>query len=124
MQKNVLHERQTLELLEVETLGAVNLVNETMFRRKSRSFFTMTFFEQQKFNLLREENEGFSKTIIELNQGNISPANIKTVMENIQKLIGYFSIDPNRLLDLILAAFENNVRNLAYLTLLKEFGSK
>lgn len=45
MQKNVLNERQALEILEVETLGAVNLVNENVFNRKSRSFFTMTFFE-------------------------------------------------------------------------------
>ena len=39
-------------------------------------------------------------------------------------MIGYFSIDPNRLLDLILSAFENNVRNLSYLDLLKGFGTK
>lgn len=59
-----------------------------------------------------------------MNQGNICEDNIDIVLQNIQKLIGYFSIDPNRLLDLILSAFENNVRNLSYLTLLKEFGSK
>ena len=124
MQKNVLNERQALEILECNTLGAMNLVNGDMFNRKSRSFYTMTFFEQQKFNLLREENEGFSKLIVELNQVNIGSSNIEVVTKNIQKLVGYFSIDPNRLLDLVLSAHENNVRNLSYLELLRKFGSK
>ena len=98
-------------------------VIEDTFTKKNRGFFTRTYFEQQKFNLLREENEGFSKLIIELNQGNIGQDNIKVVKQNIQSLIGYFSLDPNRLIDLLLSAFENSVENLAYLSLLKEFGT-
>ena len=71
---------------------------------------------------MREENEGFSKLIIELNQENIDPQTVGQVKENIQKLVGYFQLDPNRLLDLILASFQNNVQNLTYLELIKEFG--
>lgn len=54
---------------------------------------------------MREENEGFSKLIIELNQENIDASTVNQVKENIQKLVGYFQLDPNRLLDLILSSF-------------------
>jgi THO complex subunit 2 len=123
-QKNVISQRQALEILEAKTLGAIAYVNEQNFVMKNRSFFTRTYFEQQKFNLLREENEGFAKLIIELNQGNIGEDNIRVVKQNIQSLIGYFSLDPNRLIDLLLSAFENNVQNLSYLSLLREFGTR
>ena len=39
---------------------------------------------------MREENEGFSKLIIELNQENIDQSTVSQVKENIQKLVGYF----------------------------------
>ena len=42
---------------------------------------------------------------------------------NVQQLIGYFSLDPSRTLDILLSAFQNNTTNLAYFPLLKEFGS-
>ncbi len=46
-------------------------------------------YKQQKFNLLREENEGYSKLVVELNQdftdSGLTP---KIVHENIKALIG------------------------------------
>ena len=79
-------------------------------------------YEQNKFNLLREENEGFAKLIVELNQSNIDMSNVETVRKNIQDLIGFFNLDPNRVADLIIDAFENNVWNEeVYLALLKNF---
>jgi THO complex subunit 2 len=68
-------------------------------------------YEQQKFNLLREENEGFAKLIVELNQCNINPSIIDNVKCNIEALIGFFNLDPNRVLDIILDSFENNIWN-------------
>ena len=85
---------------------------------------TQKHFTQIKFNLLREENEGFSKLIVEISQLNINAANVKVVIQNIQKLIGFFSLDPSRIIDLILTAFENNINNLSYIELLNEFGNK
>ena len=82
-------------------------------------------FEQQKYNLLREENEGFAKLIVELNQSNITLANIETVKANVEALIGYFNIDPNRVLDIILDSFENNLWNRGpYLRLLEDYQGK
>ena len=42
-------------------------MKQDLLNRRFKAFFTINFFEQKKFNLLREENEGFAKLIIELN---------------------------------------------------------
>jgi THO complex subunit 2 len=57
--------------------------------------------------LLREENEGFAKLIVELNQPNISMDNIDIVKKNVEALIGFFNLDPNRVLDIILESFSS-----------------
>lgn len=38
-----------------------------------------------------------------------SPEDLEIQRDNIQQLIGYFNLDPNRVLDLILEAFESNI---------------
>ena len=42
---------------------------------------------------------------------NINPSNVDVVKENVQTLIGFFNLDPNRVLDIILDSFENNLWN-------------
>jgi THO complex subunit 2 len=46
----------------------------------------LSSYKQQKFNLLREESEGYSKLISELGQTNLN----KKALENVQSLIGKF----------------------------------
>jgi THO complex subunit 2 len=48
---------------------------------------------------------------VELNQSNITIANINTVKQNVEALIGFFNLDPNRVLDIILDSFMNNLWN-------------
>lgn len=121
---NVLSKSQLLASLELQSLGLLNLVNQTWFANRSKSYYTREFFEQQKFNLLREENEGFAKLLAEINQENLKLQNCLTVEQNIQKLIGYFSLDPNRVLELLLCAYQFNLKNPAYLVLLQKFGNQ
>ena len=70
--------------------------------------------------MLREENEGFAKLIVELNQPNINDSNIENVKKNVEAMIGFFNLDPNRVMDIILDSFENNIWNQSYLILLKD----
>jgi THO complex subunit 2 len=63
-------------------------------------------YKQQKFNLLREESEGYSKLITELTIDRTTPNSSDAVLEIVKSLIGRFSLDPNRVLDIILEAFE------------------
>lgn len=87
---------------------------------------TRALYTQQKYNLLREESEGYSKLITELAElppvpssaapPSGMPAGLSTatraratadeVVANVRSLIGYFELDPNRVLDLVLEALE------------------
>ena len=82
------------------------------------SLANFTSYKQNKFNLLREQSEGYSKLIVEL-ASNLGPAHssltarpvesltsieerARPVWERVISLIGYFDLDPNRALDIIL----------------------
>ena len=78
-------------------------------------------YKQQKYNLFREECEGYAKLVTELNQdlSSISPAEI---LEVIKSIIGYFNLDPNRVLDIILESFECQLEQHGFfIELLREY---
>ncbi|XP_069749018.1 THO complex subunit 2 isoform X5 [Narcine bancroftii] len=95
------------ERLDPETLESLGLVKQSQqFNQKSVKIKTKLFYKQQKFNLLREENEGYGKLFTELGQdlsGNLTSV---LILENIKSLIGCFNLDPNRVLDIILEVYE------------------
>uniref|UniRef100_W5NBA9 THO complex subunit 2 n=1 Tax=Lepisosteus oculatus TaxID=7918 RepID=W5NBA9_LEPOC len=95
------------ERLDPETLESLGLIKQAQqFNQKIVKIKTKLFYKQQKFNLLREENEGYAKLITELGQdlsGNITS---HLILENIKSLIGCFNLDPNRVLDIILEVYE------------------
>ncbi|KAK4046542.1 THO2 plays a role in transcriptional elongation [Microbotryomycetes sp. JL201] len=84
-------------------------------------------YKQQKFNLMREESEGYAKLSIEI-LGNLGPphsldngqpqepersrlARANRVVDSIKSLIGNFDLDPDRCLDIILDAFSDELEN-------------
>ena len=79
----------------------------------SRVMFLLIFsYKQQKFNLFREESEGFAKAITELNQNfTVTKLTAEQLYDRLMALIGYFDIDPNRMLDLVIESFENHVEH-------------
>uniref|UniRef100_G1QCD4 THO complex subunit 2 n=1 Tax=Myotis lucifugus TaxID=59463 RepID=G1QCD4_MYOLU len=95
------------ERLDPETLESLGLIKQSQqFYQRSVKIKAKLFYKQQKFNLLREENEGYAKLIAELVQdlsGNITS---DLILENITSLIGCFNLDPNRVLGVILEVFE------------------
>ena len=96
---------------------------------------TSLLYKQQKFNLLREESEGYSKLQVELLSSMGAPHDARTArpaepMEsvtrraetanrNVKALIGYFDLDPARTLDIILDTFADNI--LYYHVFFREF---
>lgn len=77
-------------------------------------------YKQNKFNLLREQSEGYSKLTTELTSSlgpahlpNGSPvesasvidARARSTWERVVGLVGHFDLDPNRALDIILDVF-------------------
>lgn len=111
------------ERLEIETIGDAGIVkNKKNFHTKQIKVKTKLFYKQQKFNLVREETEGYAKLITELNQDISDSVTPQSIIMVIRSLIGGFNLDPNRVLDLILEGLESRPTNHKFYTdLLKLF---
>ncbi|XP_055951703.1 THO complex subunit 2-like [Argiope bruennichi] len=95
------------ERLDFETLGDAGIMK--LLRNTQTKFIktkTRLFYKQQKYNLYREEIEGYAKLITELDPPLDQEPNIEHSLEVLQSLIGCFNLDPNRVLDVILESFE------------------
>ena len=124
--KNTLLERCEGEFLE--ECGFV--VSAVSFRKKEIRVNTRVVYQQKKFNLLREESEGYAKLIAVLqafatrpgtSSGSIETSEKKTSEKDtaadevaasntkraVQSLIGTFDLCPNRALDLVMDAAES-----------------
>ncbi|KAJ4810092.1 THO complex subunit 2 [Rhynchospora pubera] len=70
---------------------------------------TRLLYQQTKFNLLREESEGYAKLVTLLCQGSLDPTSnnaLVVTISIIKSLIGHFDLDPNRVFDIVLDCFE------------------
>lgn len=96
-----------------EALEAAGLIKSAAEAKgKLQRLRTGKVYSQQKFNLLREESEGYSKLIVELEQGLIGLVSEKArehLTKSTMSLIAYFNLDPNRVLDVMLDVLEEAV---------------
>ncbi|KAF7355034.1 THO complex subunit 2 [Mycena sanguinolenta] len=108
-----------IERLDTTISANVGLIpDKNAFDKKEIRTRTGLFYKQNKFNLLREQSEGYSKLTAELTSS-LGPAHsaatglpvesytsiedrARPVWEKVISLIGYFDLDPNRALDMIL----------------------
>ncbi|KAK9473460.1 transcription factor/nuclear export subunit protein 2-domain-containing protein, partial [Dipodascopsis tothii] len=109
--------------LEPALLTTLGLVDSMFGKRIIRTNTNMTF-RQRRFNLLREESEGYAKLVVEVHTASYATNNLELVDEtvaNIVALIGYFHLDPNRALDVILDILSVNLvaQSRFYLALLR-----
>ncbi|KAK9502579.1 hypothetical protein O3M35_011328 [Rhynocoris fuscipes] len=98
------------ERLEFETLAEFNMIVKT-FHTKFIKIKTKLYYKQNKFNLFREENEGYSKLIMQLHKIDSKP---ETIVSNIRSLNGCFSIDPTRVIDIILDVFQSMPKEVKF----------
>lgn len=117
LREKVVSEALLKTRLDAEMLQDAGLIKDHVdFHRKQVRLNTSSLYTQRKYNLFREESEGYSKLITELNElPGATAAEVTStrgctkaseVVANIQSLIGYFDLDPNRVLDLVLEALE------------------
>ncbi|CAI4222295.1 unnamed protein product [Auanema sp. JU1783] len=101
--------------MELDCLEAATMANKQQLVRLK----TRLYFKQSKFNLLREESEGYAKLITELLEaGSTSSKDLQT---RLLCLIGQFNLDPNRVTDIVMECFEHNLHQKnAFITLLKD----
>ncbi|XP_068717940.1 THO complex subunit 2-like [Montipora capricornis] len=114
------------ERLDVETLDTLGLIpSQKAFNQKYVRTKTKLFYKQQKFNLVREESEGYAKLVTELGQEISRHVTSSRALENIKSLIGRFNLDPNKTLDVLLDSFECRIElEDFFLPLLKSFMEK
>ncbi|GEM11852.1 tho2 protein [Rhodotorula toruloides] len=114
---------ERLELPFIRFLGI--LPDPNFFQRLEVRQRTALYYKQQKFNLLREESEGYSKLVVEL-LGSMGPPlsplyassqeseaarmkRARSVNDRVKNLIGNFDLDPSRTLDVLLDTFSDHV---------------
>ncbi|KAJ4710125.1 THO complex subunit 2 [Melia azedarach] len=84
---------------------------------------TRLLYQQTKFNLLREESEGYAKLVTLLCRAyedaneSVSAATIGII----KSLIGHFDLDPNRVFDIVLECYELQPNNKVFLELIPIF---
>ncbi|PHU03207.1 THO complex subunit 2 [Capsicum chinense] len=84
---------------------------------------TRLLYQQTKFNLLREESEGYAKLVTllcQIPEGSTQNASAATV-GIIKSLIGHFDLDPNRVFDIVLECFERQAGYSIFLDLIPIF---
>ncbi|XP_073059510.1 THO complex subunit 2 [Primulina eburnea] len=113
------------ERCEEEFLGETEMIKIKAADLKSKEVRVNTrlLYQQTKFNLLREESEGYAKLVTLLSQvpkastENASAATIGII----KSLIGHFDLDPNRVFDIVLECFELQLDNSVFLELIPMF---
>ncbi|XP_050307904.1 THO complex subunit 2 [Anthonomus grandis grandis] len=110
------------ERLEIETLQEVGILKNRTFYSKFIKIKTKLYYKQRKFNLFREECEGFAKLQTELNKEFNEKTQPSELIDIVHSLIGCFNLDPNRVLDIILESFENKPENAdIFIPLIKSY---
>ena len=127
MDKGCLSRRILMELSDGEFMEAVGLVSSYKdgWRKREIRLNTRNVYAQTKFNMLREESEGYSKLLTLLNQSGeaqVSKENLPAILMEIKSLIGYFDLDPNRVSSIILDVFAARPNNEAFIDLIDTFG--
>ncbi|XP_021832088.1 THO complex subunit 2 isoform X1 [Prunus avium] len=83
---------------------------------------TRLLYQQTKFNLLREESEGYAKLVTLLCQNSeTSSHNAAATIGIIKSLIGHFDLDPNHVFDIVLESFELQPDSNVFLELIPIF---
>jgi THO complex subunit 2 len=96
--------RLVLESPLLQALGLVRPTFDKVFVRTQ----TNLLYRQSKYNLLREESEGYSKLITELFTTSNEPPSSEIVgesFERVKALVGAFDLDVGRVLDVTLDVF-------------------
>lgn len=100
---DICSEKKLCTKLEINEIVGSKIEREyTNLEKRLIRVNTRLYYTQNKYNLLREENEGFSKLISELFTV-FDNNHVDIMFSHIQSIIGYFDLDPHRVCDIILS---------------------
>ena len=98
--RSLILERMELDLVDSSGLGKLETMKSKLVKTNTRLLYT-----QLKYNLFAEEGEGYAK-LLELLLHSSETASGQDLSVSVQALVGRFSLDPNRVFDIILDAYE------------------
>lgn len=85
----------------------------TNHRADEKRLRTRLWFTQTRYNLFREESEGYAKVVTLLwDAMSPNPPCVESLIEDLVALIGQFDLDSNRIIELILSAASDVVSDL------------
>jgi hypothetical protein len=124
--EGVLSRTSAAQLLDSKFLNHVDIIKSVeSFEKSLTRYKTTKLYMQKKFNLFREESEGFSKLIVALSQHvDSNCAASGSLYQQVSSLIGVFDLDPNRVLDVVFDRYEHIPNNPEMLNLVKRFSSE
>ncbi|GIL78715.1 hypothetical protein Vretimale_382 [Volvox reticuliferus] len=112
-------EKQLLQVLEPDCLHTVGLIRDkSIWDKKAVRYNTKLNYTILKYNLFREDSEGYAKLVTLYNNfgaGAVGEEDLPALARELQALIGSFDLDPNRCLDLLLDAAAAQPQNNALL---------
>lgn len=117
VEQNILKTTLELNLLVASGLWK----DEQTLQKRLVKLNTSLYYRQQKYNILREETEGYAKLLGILSTLPSPPHDPSLHIKNILSIVGYFDLDPNRVLDIVLEVMEQQYWNPTFLVLLKNF---
>lgn len=113
------------ERCEEEFLGEAEFIKIKAQELKGKEVRVNTrlLYQQTKFNLLREESEGYAKLVTLLCRDSEAPTQkgSTSTIGIIKSLIGHFDLDPNRVFDIVLECFELQPDNDVFIELIPIF---
>ena len=115
------------ESLSADLLQSAGLLNGAHwggvkgFLKRTVKANTRLLYTQVKFNLLREETEGYAKLVTELTRPRPRHDPSAATLRNVQSLVGYFRLDPNRVFAMVLEAMESRPTDATLMSLAKQF---
>ena len=120
--ESVVDDSVVKERLDYDTTGDAGLIsNKKMAQTKFVKIKTRLFYKQKKFNLFREESEGYGKLLTELLSSE-EPFDVDFMLQVIRSLIGCFNLDPNRVLDVIFECMEHRLHlESSFIPLIRKF---
>lgn len=99
LSKSILNKEILIEKLDESTLLSLNLIeDEKIIQQKMKVMTTKFFFQQEKYNLLKEESEGYSKLLYYLYEIEYSQDELEEIVIG---YIGFFDIDPNKVVEMM-----------------------
>lgn len=107
-QSNIIKSNDLALFIRPELLLQLNVVPEKVLTKSLNIKKRDEFYSQKKFNLLHEECAGYSKFIIEMYEVFLDDRNkfcCEHSLNIVKTLIGHYSLDPNRCLDILLDIF-------------------